>query len=397
MDSRIFSIIFVTLFLVLSVALHVVIIPSKNEYNDYKKSRRILGSAFFLLALTGLIRLLCFPPTKELGYTGFYMITGLSLIFTSLNFISFLYMIETSRVKRKVLKKISIISAFFVLSVGAVGFFYPQSQFYLKIFSSSVYVFLCLIMFTGSIREYDKFILQMDNFYDDELNIRWIPSMLWATFLLALVMTGAFFYKHVTIITGISSLLIYTFVSMKLLSFIPENIHVVRRSIQSHSIIAEDHGEHIHIFPLDSAPAEEKEPVRPEATKKVSYKKETLTDKDAARNEKVAMMIEKWVNLENYTQADINIKDVASKMGTNSNYLSTYINKVLDTSFATWLNTLRVEKSKEYLCGGTRLSIEECGIKVGYSSLYNYSRWFKTITGMSPSEWRKTKSNLTDH
>ena len=34
MDSRIFSIIYVTLFLVLSLALYVVIIPSKNEYND---------------------------------------------------------------------------------------------------------------------------------------------------------------------------------------------------------------------------------------------------------------------------------------------------------------------------------------------------------------------------
>ncbi|MBR5184330.1 MAG: helix-turn-helix transcriptional regulator [Bacteroidales bacterium] len=28
-------------------------------------------------------------------------------------------------------------------------------------------------------------------------------------------------------------------------------------------------------------------------------------------------------------------------------------------------------------------------MKVGYESLYNYSRWFKTITGMSPSQWKK--------
>lgn len=101
MDSRIFSIIYVTLFLVLSLALYVVIIPSKNEYNDYKKSRRILGFGMFLVASAGIIRLLCFPPTKEISYIGHFAMTGLSLIFTSLNFISFLYLIETSRLKRK--------------------------------------------------------------------------------------------------------------------------------------------------------------------------------------------------------------------------------------------------------------------------------------------------------
>ena len=99
--------------------------------------------------------------------------------------------------------------------------------------------------------------------------------------------------------------------------------------------------------------------------------------------------MEKWVETGNYTSSGINIKDVATQMGTNSNYLSTYINNVMGTSFATWLNSLRIEKSKEYLASAEKLSIEECGMKVGYDSLYNYSRWFKAITGMSPSEWKK--------
>ena len=70
MESRILSIIYVTLFLVLGVALYVVIIPSKKEYNDYKKSRHILGSGFMLVAFAGIIRLLCFPPTNEISFIG---------------------------------------------------------------------------------------------------------------------------------------------------------------------------------------------------------------------------------------------------------------------------------------------------------------------------------------
>ena len=395
MGIRIFSIIYVTLFLVLSVALFVVIIPSKNEYKDYKKSRHILGSGFVLLAMAITIRQLFFPHTNEIGFTGFFAVSIISYIFNCLNFISFLYMIETSRPKRKVLKKISIAIASILLAGGLTGTIFPETQAAAKILMCSTYSIGCLILFIGSIREYDKFILQMDNFYEDELNIRWIPGLLWATFILSIMMNGTFFHKHISVVTGMGSVFVYTFVAMKLLSFLPENIHVVRRCIRTNKIIAEDHGEHVHIFPIDG-PVRAEIPVQNEVQTAAENPKENtspVADKDAKRNEKVAALIEKWINLENYTTAEINIKDVAAQMGTNSNYLSVYLNKVLDVSFATWLNTLRIDKSKEYLCGNQRLSIEECGIKVGYTSLYNYSRWFKTITGMSPSEWRKNQCN----
>ena len=388
MESQILSIIYVTLFLVLGIALYVVIIPSKKEYNDYKKSRHILGSGFMLVAFAGIIRLLCFPPTNEISFIGSFAVTILSLVFTSLNFISFLYMIETSRPKRKVLKKIALICAITVAVSGISGIIFPALQLYLKIFISIVYILLCIILFTGSIREYDKFIIQIDNFYDEEPNIRWIPGMLWTTFALALIMTSVFYSKYVSYVSGIGAMIVYTIVAMKLLSFIPDNIHVVRRNIQAHEIIAEDHGEHFHLFPLDGPVTSDK--IEEEIPVSQAEKPKPASDKEARKNEKIAGLVTKWIESEHYTQPEINIKDVATDMGTNSNYLSTYLNKVLDTSFATWLNTLRIEKSKEYLCSESKLSIEECGIKVGYNSLYNYSRWFKVVTGMSPSLWRKT-------
>ena len=397
MGIRILSIVYVTLFLVLSVALFVVIIPSKNEYKDYKKSRHILGSGFVLLALAIGIRQLFFPHSDEIGFIGFFVVSFLSYIFNCLNFISFLYMIETSRPKRKVLKKISIVIASVLMTGGITGIIFPEIQMAAKILMCTVYSMGCMILFIGSIREYDKFILQMDNFYEDELNIRWIPGLLWATFLLSIMMNGTFFHKYISVVTGMGSVFIYTYVTMKLLSFLPENIHVVRRCIRTNKIIAEDHGERIHIFPIDGPVTAENPVVNEKQTVSENSKgndgASPAADKDAKRNEKVAALIEKWINLESYTTADINIKDVAAQMGTNSNYLSVYLNKVLDVSFSTWLNTLRIDKSKEYLCGNQRYSIEECGIKVGYTSLYNYSRWFKTITGMSPSEWRKNQCN----
>ena len=83
------------------------------------------------------------------------------------------------------------------------------------------------------------------------------------------------------------------------------------------------------------------------------------------------------------------IKDVAMEMGTNHNYLSQYINSNLEMTFQLWLNTLRIEESKKILLSEEKLSIEEVGIKVGIPQNYNFSRWFKQLTDMTPFQYRR--------
>lgn len=372
MDIRIIEVIYITLFLVLSVVLYVVIIPSKKELSDYRKSRRIMATALMLTSILGVLRLL-FPPTPDQLYAERCVTLVVSYIFTCLNYISFMYMIETSRPMRKKAKKAAFIFLVPTLALGLAGAIMKHHHLPIAIALTVLCMLMTVYLFNSSLREYDKFMLQMSNYYDNNLDIRWIPGMLWATFLIALAMSGAIFYEPLYILSGGASLIVFPYLTMKLLSFIPANIHVVRKKIAEHEIIAQ-------------------EPVAtPESLHEPKSKPEQATEQIPKKLEKVGVMIEKWTSMEHYTQPDINIKDVATEMGTNSNYLSTYINKVLGTSFAIWLNSLRVEKSKEYLCSKTRISIEECGMKVGYQSLYNYSRWFKTVTGMSPSEWRKTQ------
>lgn len=38
------------------------------------------------------------------------------------------------------------------------------------------------------------------------------------------------------------------------------------------------------------------------------------------------------------------------------------------------------------------MSIEEIGKRVGILEIYNFSRWFKTITGTTPYQYRKTNT-----
>lgn len=382
MLSIIVNIIHTTLFCMLSVALYVVIIPAKQEFHDYKRARRILGFAMALVALMNLFRLL-FPATEKMEFLDISIVLVCCMAFTSLNFISFLYMIESSRPYRKLSKKVTIVSSILVAAIGLIASFVPSAQFYSLIAMAGLYMYVCVFLFTRCIREYDKFTLMMDNYYDIALDIKWVPDMLWCTFVLAFLMAASFFYPPLNFITAVGSIVVYTFLSMKLLSFVPNNINIVRKA----TIIEED-----IIINYDPKAKKKTEVIE---TEEEETKEEKVTvvvnDAEIKKYQKIESMVNNWVSEDKFTRPEISIRDVAMEIGTNTNYLSGYINKVLKTTFTSWLNTLRIEKSKEYLCGKERISIEECGSRVGYLSIYNYSRWFKLITGMSPSEWRKNQ------
>lgn len=375
MEHTLIAAINIAIFIVLSMMLYVVIIPSKKEFSDYRKSRRILGFAFMMIAVLGIIRLI-FKPEADKQYMDICVIILFSLVYNTLIFLSFLYLIETSRPKRKVVKKITLWCAIVCLILIIIGTIFKSQQSILKLCIASIYLGSTIYIFTRSIREYDKFTFQMNNIFDVLPDIKWMPGMLWTVFILCFVTTISFMYRPMFIITGVASSIIYSFLTMKLLSFAPANINLARKTIQTPKDYEENQEE---------TPKEVVDPA-PQITELAEQKVVAPAIKGYA---KIAHLVDRWVEEERFIRPETNIKDAASEMGTNANYLSGYINRELNTTFAVWLNTLRVEKSKEYLLSDERFSIEECGSKVGYTSVYNYSRWFKQITGDNPSSFRK--------
>lgn len=391
MNPNLLNIIHITVFFLLSLTLFWIIIPSKQEYIEYKKARRILGFALMLVAISTAFRVL-FPAHGLRRFLELVSIVTFAHIFTSLNFISFLYLISTSRPLRKVYKKTALISGILLLCLGIAGYIFVEIRSVVKVVMGMIFMVVALYEFTGCIREYDKLSLQRDRMTEEEKEascptcLTWMPSMLWATTICAIVMASSFFYKPLGSIHLVLSTLIYTILTIKLLNFIPNHIIETRNKI---SKIEELEGAASVSMMQTTVHALDNTAVQAIQTEKTE---DTDTDADQEINKgymKIKPLVDKWVENEEFMQADITIKEAASQMGTNSNYLSLYMNKYLNTSFSTWLNTLRIEKSKYYLTKPGKLSIEECGIKVGYPNIYNYSRWFKIVTGMSPSEWRK--------
>ena len=183
---------------------------------------------------------------------------------------------------------------------------------------------------------------------------------MWLCLYLSVSTIISFYYTEIHLVYYLTIPIIYAYMVFKIVNFAPKKIDNIRKKNEQ----------------MIEKPQEQ-------PGVKTKYKEIP---------EKVAPLVYKWVENKGYCKSDITIKDVAAEMGTNHNYLSQYINNALGMTFQQWLNTLRIEESKKILLLDRNLSIEEVGAAVGIPQSYNYSKWFKAVTNMTPFRYRKEYS-----
>ena len=92
--------------------------------------------------------------------------------------------------------------------------------------------------------------------------------------------------------------------------------------------------------------------------------------------------------IQQHYRESLRLEDVSSAVGFNATYFSTLFKKETGQNFMDYLTELRINKSKELLCGDT-LPIQDVAEMVGYRDLKYFSRLFKKTTGVSPSDYKK--------
>lgn len=90
---------------------------------------------------------------------------------------------------------------------------------------------------------------------------------------------------------------------------------------------------------------------------------------------------------ENY-KIDLNLREISDKLNINPIYLGQLFQKEMGILFSDYLNNFRINKAKDLLAN-TSLKASEIGELVGYSNKNYFYRKFKTIVGITPSEWRR--------
>lgn len=82
----------------------------------------------------------------------------------------------------------------------------------------------------------------------------------------------------------------------------------------------------------------------------------------------------------------ISTRDIASELRYSKEHFCRLFKTNFTVSFIEYLTQFRIEKAKRYLIGHTSLEVAE---KCGFSGQSNFSRAFRSLVGISPSEYKK--------
>ena len=96
-------------------------------------------------------------------------------------------------------------------------------------------------------------------------------------------------------------------------------------------------------------------------------------------------------NEQPFLNSNLKITDVAAMLHTNRTYVSNCINNQRNCSFMQFINTYRVAYAQK-LMKETDKKMPEIWLTSGFANETSFFRTFKTVTGMTPNEWKaKTK------
>ena len=102
--------------------------------------------------------------------------------------------------------------------------------------------------------------------------------------------------------------------------------------------------------------------------------------------------IKGWIEADGYIRPGLTIKELSDKLQTNRTYLSVYIKTKYDMSFRDWITGLRIEYAKRLLAQNPRLTVADISEKSGFLSPSHFIRMFKENAGCTPVKWKKTEA-----
>jgi two-component system response regulator YesN len=92
--------------------------------------------------------------------------------------------------------------------------------------------------------------------------------------------------------------------------------------------------------------------------------------------------------IEKRAHEKLTLSDVAAEVFISPCYLSRLFKTICGTSFQDYLTNVRIDRAKTLL-RDTQMPCRAIGQQVGYESPSYFSKVFKQITGMSPTEFRQ--------
>ena len=122
----------------------------------------------------------------------------------------------------------------------------------------------------------------------------------------------------------------------------------------------------------------------------VKYQKSSL---DEFQKDNILQRLDTLMARDKYYRNNMaSLSDMANRVNESQHRVSQVINEKTGLNFYAWLAKYRIEEAKQILSGpdSMKLKIEEIAEMVGYNSKASFNKVFKSITGITPSEFRNS-------
>ena len=106
----------------------------------------------------------------------------------------------------------------------------------------------------------------------------------------------------------------------------------------------------------------------------------------------IAEKIKEWIDKDGYVRPGLTIKELSDILYTNRTYLSEYIKTTYNKSFRDWIIGLHIGYAKRLLVQHQTLTVADVAEKSGFQSPSHFIRLFKENAGCTPVKWRKTET-----
>lgn len=90
-----------------------------------------------------------------------------------------------------------------------------------------------------------------------------------------------------------------------------------------------------------------------------------------------------------YKQKGVTVEDVARRFAKNRTYISNLVNANEKENFNTFINKLRIAEAERLVKENPDMTFAEIAENVGYTEQSNFTRQFRQVAGISPSQFRK--------
>lgn len=95
--------------------------------------------------------------------------------------------------------------------------------------------------------------------------------------------------------------------------------------------------------------------------------------------------------IEDHLDGDLSLTTLAEVGGFNTSYLSRLFKRNFQVNLSDYISEKRMVRAK-LLLSNTNLQIQEIAAQTGYTSAHSFTRTFRTLTGVSPAEYREVKN-----